>query len=95
MLERILRSVAAILIACLLLPGCSTFSSSSAKKQAAYQKYIRKNMSARAKQQAKFHSTKAPRLHAAPPSEVKATATAEAQAGPQSVTAAAETQANE
>ena len=91
MLERILKSAAAILIACLLLPGCSHFSS-SARKQAAYQKYIQKHMSARAKQQAKFKSTKAPRLHAAPPSEP--TVTAKAEGGPQSVTSA-ETQANE
>jgi hypothetical protein len=94
MLERILKSAAAILIACLLLPGCSHFSS-SARKQAAYQKYVQRRMTAqakvRAKYQAKYNSQNTPRMPSAP-SEPKVTA--EAGSGPQSVTSA-EAQANE
>jgi PBP1b-binding outer membrane lipoprotein LpoB len=86
MLERILKSVAAILIACLLLPGCSHFSS-SARKQAAYQKYVSKHMSMQAKARAKYQQAKykSPPMPSTP-SEPKVTA--RASDGPQSVTSA-------
>ncbi|MDQ2825201.1 MAG: hypothetical protein M3R29_07120 [Verrucomicrobiota bacterium] len=89
MLERILKATVAVLIACLLLPGCVHFSS-SARKQAAYQKYVRKQMGKRYKQQAKFKSPKLPALHSVP-SEARVTAEA---SGPQSVSSA-ESQASE
>jgi hypothetical protein len=94
MLERILRSVAAVLIAGLLLPGCSHFSP-SARKQAAYQKYVQKQMSARAKMRAKYQATsKSPRMPLMPSTPSEPKVTADVGSGPQSVTSA-ESQANE
>ena len=86
MLEQILKSTGAILIACLLLPGCSHFSE-SARKQAAYQKYVRKHMTAqaklRAKYRAKYKSPKTPPPTSAPS---QANVAVKAGDGPQSVT---------
>ena len=86
MLERILKPTVAVLIACLFLSGCSYFSP-TARRQAAYQRYMRKHMSMRAKMQAKYRArSNLPKMpFAAPtPSEIKVTA--DAGSGPQSVT---------
>jgi outer membrane biogenesis lipoprotein LolB len=94
MLERILRLIAAVLIACLILPGCSHFSP-SARKQAAYQKYVQKQMSARAKMQAKYRAKyKSPQMPTQPSAPSEPKVTAGTVSGPQSVTSV-ETQANE
>jgi len=88
MLERIVRPTVAVLIACLFLSGCSHFSP-SARRQAAYQKYIRKHLSERAKMQAKYQakykSSKPPRMPTSPPEQK---VTADAGSGPQSMSAA-------
>jgi hypothetical protein len=86
MLERILRPTVAVLIACLFLSGCSYFSP-TARRQAAFQKYIRKNMSARAKMQAKYRAKyKSPKMRPMPSTPSEPKATADVGSGPQSMT---------
>jgi uncharacterized protein YceK len=94
MLERILKSIALVLIVCLLLPGCSHFSP-SARKQAAYQKYVQKQMSMRAKMRAKYQAKyKSPKMPVMPSTPSEPKITAGAGSGPQSVTSA-QSQASE
>jgi PBP1b-binding outer membrane lipoprotein LpoB len=86
MLERILRPTVAVLIACLFLSGCSYFSP-TARRQAAFQKYIRKHMSMRAKMQAKYRArSKLPKMPMVDSTPSKTKVTADVGSGPQSMT---------
>jgi len=85
MLERILKSLAVILVVCLILPGCAHFTKSG-RQQLAYEKYVRKCSYTRDRQRSKM---KMPQM-AVPtsaPSENKVSAGGvDAAPSPQSVT---------
>ena len=84
MLERIFKSLAVILIGCLILPGCAHFTKSG-RQQLAYEKYVRKCSYTRDRQRSKM---KMPRMAmpASTPSENKVSADVVDAASPQSVT---------
>jgi hypothetical protein len=59
MLERAAKSIAVILISCLILPGCAHFTKAG-RQRLAYQRYVKKYSGRRIKQQAKFKKVKMP-----------------------------------
>jgi hypothetical protein len=84
MLERILKSLAVILVSCLILPGCAYFTKSG-RQQLAYEKYVRKCSYTRDRQRSKM---KMPRMAmpASTPSENRVSAEVVDAPSPQSVT---------
>jgi PBP1b-binding outer membrane lipoprotein LpoB len=56
-----MKQVSGLLLAALLLPGCSMLSKSG-RQQAAYERYIRKMSSSRGRQQRIFRSSKKPMM---------------------------------
>jgi hypothetical protein len=84
MLERILKSLAIILVSCLILPGCAYFTKSG-RQQLAYEKYVRKCSYTRDRQRSKM---KMPRMviPASTPSENRVSAEVVDAPSPQSVT---------
>ena len=84
MLERILKSLAIILVSCLILPGCAYFTKSG-RQQLAYEKYVRKCSYTRDRQRSKM---KMPRMAipASTPSENRVSAEVVDAPSPQSVT---------
>ena len=81
MLERTIKTTSALLLACALFSGCSSFTKAG-RQQAAYARYIKKYSHNRAKQQVKFKKMKVPKGTTSP-----ATVTAGVNDGPQSVSA--------
>lgn len=71
MLERILKSLAILLIGCFLLPGCGNFTKSG-RQQMAYQKYVRKCSHGRERQR-KIVTKRQQRVPAYKPSEYEVT----------------------
>jgi hypothetical protein len=56
-----MKSLCLILILALNLSACARFSQ-SARRQRAYERYVQKSMGARARQQAKFTRSRAPKM---------------------------------
>ncbi len=76
-----MKIISVVLIAALGLTGCSTFSK-SARRERAYEKYVRKSSMARVVRQSRFHSSKT-RIPKTPPSApIESTET-----GPQAIPA--------
>jgi hypothetical protein len=85
MLERILKSLAVILVVCLILPGCAHFTKSG-RQQLAYEKYVRKCSYTRDRQRSKMKMLQMA-VPASAPSENKVSAdVVDAAPSPQSVT---------
>ena len=61
-----MKQVSVLLLAALLLPGCSMFSKSG-RQQAAYARYVRKMSGNRVKQQRIFRSSKKPMMPVSQP----------------------------
>jgi len=82
MLERILRSVAVILISCLAFSGCAHFTKSG-RQRLAYARYVKKCSHNRVRQQTKFKKVRMPKV----PDPSDNRAKMEIVGSPQSVTA--------
>ena len=74
-----MKPLCLILVLALSLPACARFSKSE-RQQRAYQKYVRKSMATRTRQQSQFFRSHAPKV---PPSEAGPVTETMAQENPQ------------
>lgn len=79
-----MKSLYLILVLALSFPACSRFSE-SARRQRAYERYVRKSMGQRARQQAKFSRSHAPRMPLNQQTDPSAVTEATTEDGPQAL----------